>query len=127
MKHTRPAAAAAPAGGLAPGDIVRGAEEMAGARASRKILWGFLPIGVLQAAFFFIPLAVMVLYSLWKAEGVRVVPDWTLRNYANLFTTRMYILTLLKTGGISLLVTLLLALSVALIARRFALRNICWT
>lgn len=107
MKHTKPAAAAVPAGGSAPGDIVRGAEEMAGVRPSRKILWGFLPISVLQVAFFFLPLAVMVLYSLWKAEGVRVVPDWTLQNYANLFTTRMYILTLLKTGGISLLVTLL--------------------
>jgi len=107
VKHTKPAAAAVPAGGSAPGDIVRGAEEMAGVRPSRKILWGFLPISVLQVAFFFLPLAVMVLYSLWKAEGVRVVPDWTLQNYANLFTTRMYILTLLKTGGISLLVTLL--------------------
>ena len=107
MKEKTTAAAPVPAGGLAPGDIVRGAEEMAGAKPSRKILWGFLPISVLQAAFFFIPLAVMVLYSLWKAEGVRVVPDWTLQNYANLFTTRMYIITLLKTGGISLLVTLL--------------------
>ena len=107
MKRTRAASAAVPSGGLTPGDIVRGAEEMAGAKPSRKILWGFLPIGVLQAAFFFIPLAVMVLYSLWKAEGVRVVPDWTLQNYANLFRTRMYILTLLKTGGISLLVTVL--------------------
>jgi ABC-type spermidine/putrescine transport system permease subunit I len=107
VKRKTPAAAALPAAGLAPGDIVRGAEEMAGVKPSRKILWGFLPIGVLQAAFFFVPLAVMVLYSLWKAEGVRILPDWTLQNYANLFTTRMYIRTLLKTGGISLLVTLL--------------------
>jgi ABC-type spermidine/putrescine transport system permease subunit I len=96
-----------PPGGLAPGDVVRGAEEMAGARPSRKILWGFLPISVLQVGFFLLPMLVMVLYSLWTAQGVRVTHHWTLQNYANLFTTKMYILTLLKTAAISLLVTLL--------------------
>jgi len=95
-----------PVGGPAPGDVVRGAEEMAGARPSRKILWGFLPISVLQVGFFLAPLVVMVLYSLWTAQGVRVIPHWTLQNYANFFTTRMYLITLLKTAAISLVVTL---------------------
>ena len=80
---------------------------MAGVRPSRKILWGFLPISVLQVGFFLAPLVVMVLYSLWTAQGVRVVPHWTLQNYANFFGTRMYLITLLKTGAISLAVTLL--------------------
>jgi spermidine/putrescine transport system permease protein len=107
MKREPSATAAAPPGGLAPGDIVRGAEEMAGARPSRKILWGFVPISVLQVGFFLAPLMVMVLYSLWKAEGVRVIHDWTLQNYVNFFTNRMYLIILLKTAGISLGVTLL--------------------
>jgi ABC-type spermidine/putrescine transport system permease subunit I len=85
---------------------VRGAEEMAGTRPSRKILWGFLPISVLQVGLFLAPLVVMVLYSLWTAEGVRVIPHWTLQNYINFFTSRMYYITLLKTAAISLVVTL---------------------
>jgi ABC-type spermidine/putrescine transport system permease subunit I len=101
-----PGAAPAP-GTLTPGDIVRGAEEMAGARPSRKILWGFLPISVLQVGFFLAPLAVMVLYSFWQAEGVHIIHTWTLQNYINFFATRMYLVTLLKTFGISLAVTLL--------------------
>jgi ABC-type spermidine/putrescine transport system permease subunit I len=80
---------------------------MAGARPSRKLLWGFLPIGVLQVAFFLAPLMVMVLYSLWTAEGVHVVPKWTLQNYVSFFTASMYVVTLLKTFGIALLVTVL--------------------
>jgi ABC-type spermidine/putrescine transport system permease subunit I len=84
---------------------------MAGARPSRKILWGFLPISVLQVGFFLAPLVVMVLYSLWKAEGVRIIHAWTLQNYVNFFTTRMYFITLLKTFGISVAVTLLALLA----------------
>jgi len=84
---------------------------MAGARPSRKILWGFLPISVLQVGFFLAPLVVMVLYSLWKAEGVRIIHTWTLQNYVNFFTTRMYFITLLKTFAISVAVTLLALLA----------------
>lgn len=84
---------------------------MAGARPSRKILWGFLPISVLQVGFFLAPLVVMVLYSLWKAEGVRIIHTWTLQNYVNFFTTGMYLITLLKTFAISLVVTLLALLA----------------
>jgi spermidine/putrescine transport system permease protein len=99
-------AVAGPASGtLGPGDVVRGAEEMAGARPSRKVLWGFVPIGVLQVGLFLAPLAVMVLYSLWTSEGVNVVPEWTLQNYVRFFTQGMYLTTLFKTFGISLLVT----------------------
>ena len=91
----------------APGDIVRGAEEMAGARPSRKVLFGFVPISVLLIGFFLVPLMVMVLYSLWTMEGFNVVPKWTLNNYVRFFTAGMYTTILLKTFAISLLVTIL--------------------
>ncbi len=89
-----------------PGDIVRGAEEMAGIKPSKKMLWGFLPISVLLVGFFAVPLMVMVLYSLWTMEGFNVVAKWTVENYVKFFTAGMYTRILLKTFAISLLVTL---------------------
>lgn len=96
-----------PPGTLAPGDVVRGAEEMAGAKPSRKLLFGFLPISLLLLLFFLAPLVVMVLYSLWTMEGFNIVPKWTLENYQRFFTAGMYLNVLLKTSGISLAVTAL--------------------
>lgn len=89
----------------APGDIIRGAEEMAGIKPSRKLLFGFAPISILLVVFFLAPLIVMVLYSLWTMEGFKVVPKWTLENYVRFFTAGMYTRILLKTFGISLTVT----------------------
>jgi ABC-type spermidine/putrescine transport system permease subunit I len=100
------AAVAEQPGPETPGDIVRGTEEMAGARPSRKVLFGFVPISVLLVSFFLAPLLVMVLYSLWTMEGFRVVPRWTLENYVRFFTAGMYVTILLKTFAISLMVTL---------------------
>ena len=95
----------AQAGTATPGDIVRGAEEMAGTRSSRRGLLGFVPISVLLLVFFLAPLGVMVLYSLWTMEGFNVVPKWTLDNYVRFFTAGMYTTILLKTFAISLVVT----------------------
>jgi spermidine/putrescine transport system permease protein len=101
------ALAEAQAGLEAPGDIVRAAEEMAGIGPSRRLLLGFAPITLLLLGFFLVPLIVMVLYSLWTMEGFHVVPKWTLQNYVRFFTTSMYTTVLLKTFGISLVVTML--------------------
>jgi spermidine/putrescine transport system permease protein len=49
----------------------------------------------------------MVLYSLWTMEGFNVVPKWTLDHYRQFFTAGMYLTVLVKTFGISLLVTAL--------------------
>jgi spermidine/putrescine transport system permease protein len=98
-----PGASSAP---LTPGDIVRGDEEMAGARPSRKGLLGFVPISALLLFFFLVPLLMMVLYSLWTMEGFNVVPKWTIDNYVKFFTAGMYTTILLKTFAISLAVTL---------------------
>ncbi len=94
-------------GSLGPGDVVRGPEDMAGARPSRKLLFGFMPISVLLAVFFLAPMVVMVLYSLWTMDGFNVVPKWTLQHYKDFFTAGMYLTVLLKTFGISLAVTAL--------------------
>jgi len=80
---------------------------MAGAKPSRKLLFGFLPISLLLLLFFLAPLVVMVLYSLWTMEGFNIVPKWTLENYQRFFTAGMYLNVLLKTSGISLAVTAL--------------------
>jgi ABC-type spermidine/putrescine transport system permease subunit I len=98
---------AAEGGVMTPGDIVRPEEEMAGVQQSRKLLLGFLPISLLLLGFFLVPLIVMVLYSLWTAEGFHVVPKWTLENYRRFFTAAMYTKTLLKTFAVSFFVTIL--------------------
>jgi spermidine/putrescine transport system permease protein len=107
LEATQAGTTAPTPGPLAPGDIVRGAEEMAGIRPSRKLLFGFVPISILLVVFFLAPLMVMVLYSLWTMEGFHVVPKWTLLNYERFFTAGMYLTILLKTFGISLAVTAL--------------------
>lgn len=89
----------------APGDVVPVADQMAGAKPSRRLLLGLVPISVLLLVCFLMPLVVMVLYSLWTMEGFRVVARWTLENYKRFFTAAMYTKILLKTFGISLLVT----------------------
>ncbi len=71
------------------------------------LLWGFVPIGAMLVGIFLVPLTIMVLYSFWRVEGIRVIPDWTLRNYENLFGTGLYGRVLLKTFLISLLVTIM--------------------
>lgn len=87
----------------------------AGAPASRKgrldpLLLGFVPIGAMLIGIFLIPLVIMVLYSFWRTEGVRVVAEWTLHNYTNLFASGVYARVLLKTFVMSLAVTFLAVL-----------------
>lgn len=93
------------------GDVVRSDQEMAGTAPSRKLFLGFIPIGILFAFFFLVPLIVMVLYSFWKMDGFRVVPVWTLENYKAFLGFNMYTRVLLKTFGISLAVTALCLLA----------------
>jgi spermidine/putrescine transport system permease protein len=95
----------------APGEVTRGVEHMAGTKASRRLVFGFVPIGVLLMGFFLAPLMVMVLYSLWTMEGFHVVPKWTLENYVRFFTAGTYTTILLKTFAISLMVTVVALLA----------------
>ena len=76
-----------------------------------KLYLGFIPIGLLFAFFFLVPLIVMVLYSFWKMDGFRIVPVWTLDNYNGFVTSYTYTRILLKTFGVSLVVTALCLLA----------------
>ena len=89
------------------GEVVRAEQEMAGTAPSRTMMLGFVPIGVLLAGFFLVPLIVMVLYSFWQAEGFHVVPKWTLENYKAFLGWTTYTRVIAKTVAISLGVTML--------------------
>lgn len=89
------------------GDVVRSDQEMAGSAPSRKLLLGFVPVGALFTFFFLVPLIVMVLYSFWRMDGFKVVPNWTLENYQAFLGFNTYTRVLLKTFAIALAVTAL--------------------
>ena len=58
------------------------------AKAPRRIgTWvGLLPLLAWQATFYAVPLGILVLASFWQLERHRLVPDWTLDNYAEVFS-----------------------------------------
>jgi len=54
--------------------------------SSVRRLWPLLPVVVLLTVFFFLPMALMVVYSFWQTDDAfRIVPEWTLRNYQRFF------------------------------------------
>jgi spermidine/putrescine transport system permease protein len=68
--------------------------------------WPLLPIAVLLVVCFFLPMALMVVYSFWQTDDAfRIVPDWTLRNYQRFFTNEAYLRTFGKTLVMAALVT----------------------
>ena len=70
-----------------------------------------LPAVLAVAVGFFVPLAVLVLYSFWPTEDGRIVHRWTMENYARFFTGSAYWRMLLRSFG---LVSLASALTVLL-------------
>ncbi len=63
-------------------------EAHAGARQpSWRRYWPFAPSTVVLFGLFFIPLAIVVVYSFWTVDNrtLLVVPQWTLKNYATFF------------------------------------------
>ena len=68
--------------------------------------WPLLPITVLLVVCFFLPMALMVVYSFWQTDDAfRIVPDWTFRNYQRFFTNEAYLRTFGKTLVMAALVT----------------------
>jgi spermidine/putrescine transport system permease protein len=71
-----------------------------------KRQWPLLPITVLLVVCFFLPMALMVVYSFWQTDDAfRIVPDWTLRNYQRFFSNDAYLRTFGKTLVMAALVT----------------------
>ena len=69
-------------------------------------LWPFVPSAAVLAGLFFIPLAIVFVYSFWQVDpNLQVVPDWTLRNYQRFFTNEAYLRTFGKTLVMAALVT----------------------
>jgi ABC-type spermidine/putrescine transport system permease subunit II len=71
-----------------------------------------LPALVYVALVFLAPLAVLVVYSLWRTEDSVIVQEWTLTNYERFFADSTYSGTLLRSFGfvgVASLVTVILA------------------
>jgi len=76
-------------------------------RAERlRRLLPFIPAGLVLVGLFFVPLAVMLVFSFWSTgQNLDVIPVWTVENYANFFENATYVRTLLKTLAIGAGVT----------------------
>ena len=96
-----------------------------GGRGARlRQLAPFLPATIILVGLFFVPLALMFVFSFWSTdENLDVVPVWSLENYQNFFTNGTYVRTLLKTMAIGAAVTIV-CLVVAFVVAYFLSRYI---
>jgi spermidine/putrescine transport system permease protein len=98
-----------------------------GRTARRRELAPFLPAGFLLGVLFFVPLAVMFIFSLWTTNAnLDIVPTWNLDNYAQFFETGAYVRTLAKTVAMGAAVTticLVFSLAVAYFLARYISRR----
>jgi ABC-type spermidine/putrescine transport system permease subunit II len=53
--------------------------------ADRALLWGLVPMIVVQLALFVVPLAIMFVYSFWTTRDFQIVTEWTLASYRSFF------------------------------------------
>ena len=101
---------------------------VSGGRAARlRQLAPFLPAGLILVGLFFVPLALMLVFSFWSTdENLDVVPVWSLDNYANFFDNPTYVRTLAKTmimGAGVTLACLVGAFAVAYFLARYVSRR----
>jgi len=71
----------------------------------RTLLWGLVPMFVVQAALFVAPLAIMFVYSFWTTKNFQIVQEWTLDNYRTFFASWTYPKVLLRTLVAAVLIT----------------------
>jgi spermidine/putrescine transport system permease protein len=87
----------------------------------------FLPAAFILVGLFFVPLALMFVFSLWDTnENLDVVATWSLDNYINFFDNTTYVRSLLKTMIMGALVTaacLVVAFAVAYFLARYVSRQ----
>lgn len=87
----------------------------------------FIPAGLILVGLFFVPLALMFVFSLWSTnERLEVVPVWSLENYANFFANATYVRSLFKTvlmGAGVTLACLVGSFAVAYFLSRYASRR----
>lgn len=78
----------------------------AGARSAGKAWLLVLPAVLWTFAFFVVPFAFMVVMSLWRRSGMRIVHSWSLDNYAAFFAKPHFLEGLRNSLEITLVVTL---------------------
>jgi ABC-type spermidine/putrescine transport system permease subunit I len=98
-----------------------------GRRERLRQLAPFLPAAMILIGLFFVPLALMFVFSLWQTNAnLDVVPNWSLQNYATFFNTPAYVRTLAKTMIMGVGVTfvcLFMAFAVAYFLARYVSRR----
>lgn len=98
-----------------------------GRLARLRELAPFLPAGLLLGVLFFIPLAVMFVFSLWTSNAnLDIVPTWSLDNYATFFQSAAYVRTLGKTvimGGAVTAICLVISVAIAYFLARYVSRR----
>jgi spermidine/putrescine transport system permease protein len=99
-----------------------------GGRGARlRELAPFLPAAVLLAILFFVPLAVMFVFSFWETDfSLDIVPNWNLDNYASFLRSASYFRTLAKTmlmGAGVTVICLILSIAVAYFLARYVSRR----
>jgi len=97
-------------------------------RAARlRQLAPFLPAGLILVGLFFVPIALMFVFSLWDTtENLDIVPTWDLHNYQAFFDSPTYVRTLAKTmimGAGVTLISLVAAFVVAYFLARYVSRR----
>ncbi|UCH35289.1 MAG: ABC transporter permease [Armatimonadota bacterium] len=89
-------------------------------RRVRAILVNTLPPVLYLAAFFFVPLAVLFLYSFWRAEAAGLRQDFTIANYLDVFRDTVNVTLLIKSvviGIAAMLATLVIGYPLAYFIR----------
>jgi spermidine/putrescine transport system permease protein len=91
------------------------------------VLAPFAPAGIILVGLFFVPLALMFVYSLWDTtENFDLVQTWDLHNYEAFFDTPAYVRTLTKTfimGAAVTVACLIGAFAVAYFLARYVSRR----
>ena len=93
--------------------------------ADRTLLWGLVPMFVVQLALFVVPLAIMFVYSFWTTKNFQIVTEWTLVNYRTFFESWTYARVLLRTLVSAVAITMLtiaMAYPLAYVIVRYAKR-----
>ncbi len=79
----------------------------AGRNRDQALLWGLVPMFVVQIALFVVPLAIMFVYSFWTTRNFQIVMEWTLANYRVFFESWTYPRVLLRTLVTAVIITVL--------------------
>jgi len=76
-------------------------------RKKKTHIYLLSPFWTYYILFFFIPLAVLFVYSFWLSTVTGLKPTFTLHNYVAIFSKELYLIVLLRTIRIAFIATLL--------------------